>query len=45
MTTAKRSTTTGFMKPLDAKLQAVFAGQLQVSMFEMTKLVSAHLRA
>jgi upstream activation factor subunit UAF30 len=29
----------------DAKLQAIFAGQSQVSMFEMTKLVSAHLRA
>jgi upstream activation factor subunit UAF30 len=28
----------------DAKLKAVFAGQSQVSMFEMTKLVNAHLR-
>ena len=29
----------------DAKLKAVFAGKSQVSMFEMTKLVSAHLQA
>jgi chromatin remodeling complex protein RSC6 len=29
----------------DTKLQAVFAGQSQVSMFEMTKLVNAHLHA
>ena len=27
----------------DAKLVAVFAGKKQVSMFEMTKLISAHL--
>jgi hypothetical protein len=29
----------------DDKLKAVFAGKKQVSMFEMTKLVSAHLKA
>ena len=28
----------------DAKLGAVFGGKKQVSMFEMTKLVSGHLR-
>ncbi len=28
----------------DAKLKAVFGGKEQVSMFEMTKLVSAHLK-
>lgn len=28
----------------DAKLQAVFGGKKQVSMFEMTKLVSNHLK-
>jgi len=28
----------------DEKLKAVFGGKKQVSMFEMTKLVSAHLR-
>ncbi len=28
----------------DAKLSAVFAGKKQVSMFEMTKLVSKHLK-
>lgn len=28
----------------DDKLQAVFGGKKQVSMFEMTKLVSAHLK-
>ena len=28
----------------DAKLQKVFAGKKEVSMFEMTKLVSAHLK-
>lgn len=28
----------------DAKLKAVFGGKKQVSMFEMTKLVSAHLK-
>jgi upstream activation factor subunit UAF30 len=27
----------------DAKLKEVFAGKAQVSMFEMTKLISAHL--
>ena len=27
----------------DAKLKAVFAGKSEVTMFEMTKLVSAHL--
>ncbi|MBL8386461.1 MAG: SWIB/MDM2 domain-containing protein [Burkholderiales bacterium] len=29
----------------DDKLKAVFGGKKQVSMFEMTKLVSAHLKA
>jgi upstream activation factor subunit UAF30 len=29
----------------DAKLEAVFEGKKQVSMFEMTKLISAHLKA
>ena len=29
----------------DDKLKAVFAGKKQVAMFEMTKLVSAHLKA
>ena len=29
----------------DDKLKAVFSGKKQVSMFEMTKLVSAHLKA
>ena len=29
----------------DEKLKAVFDGKAQVSMFEMTKLVSAHLHA
>lgn len=29
----------------DAKLKVVFGGKAQVSMFEMTKLVSAHLSA
>jgi upstream activation factor subunit UAF30 len=29
----------------DAKLQAVFGGKKQVSMFEMTKLVSKHIKA
>lgn len=29
----------------DEKLKAVFDGKAQVSMFEMTKLVSVHLRA
>lgn len=28
----------------DAKLKAIFGGKSQVSMFEMTKLVSAHLK-
>ena len=28
----------------DAKLQAVFDGKKQVTMFEMTKLISAHLK-
>jgi chromatin remodeling complex protein RSC6 len=28
----------------DAKLKAVFGGKSQVSMFEMTKLVSGHLK-
>lgn len=28
----------------DAKLQAIFGGKKQVSMFEMTKLVSNHLK-
>ncbi|HEY5798735.1 MAG TPA: SWIB/MDM2 domain-containing protein [Burkholderiaceae bacterium] len=28
----------------DAKLKAVFGGKEQVSMFEMTKLISAHLK-
>ena len=28
----------------DAKLKAVFAGKGEVSMFEMTKLVSAHMK-
>ena len=28
----------------DAKLAAIFGGKKQVSMFEMTKLVSAHLK-
>ena len=28
----------------DEKLQAVFGGKKQVSMFEMTKLISAHLK-
>ena len=28
----------------DAKLKAVFGGKDQVSMFEMTKLISAHLK-
>lgn len=28
----------------DAKLKAVFGGKSQVSMFEMTKLVSCHLK-
>ena len=28
----------------DAKLQAVFGGKAQVSMFEMTKLVSGHVQ-
>jgi chromatin remodeling complex protein RSC6 len=29
----------------DAKLQAIFGGKKQVSMFEMTKLVSKHIKA
>lgn len=29
----------------DAKLKAVFGGKEQVTMFEMTKLVSAHIKA
>jgi upstream activation factor subunit UAF30 len=29
----------------DAKLEAVFEGKKQVSMFEMTKLISNHLKA
>lgn len=29
----------------DDKLKAVFGGKAQVSMFEMTKLVSAHVKA
>jgi len=29
----------------DAKLEAVFDGKKQVSMFEMTKLISNHLKA
>ena len=29
----------------DANLQVIFGGKKQVSMFEMTKLVSAHLKA
>ena len=29
----------------DAKLQAVFGGKKQVTMFEMTKLVSGHLKS
>lgn len=28
----------------DAKLEAIFGGKKQVSMFEMTKLISAHLK-
>jgi upstream activation factor subunit UAF30 len=28
----------------DSKLEVVFAGKKQVSMFEMTKLISAHLK-
>jgi len=29
----------------DAKLQAIFGGKKQVTMFEMTKLVSKHIKA
>ena len=29
----------------DAKLQAIFGGKKQVSMFEMTKLVSKHIKS
>ena len=28
----------------DAKLKAIFAGKAEVTMFEMTKLVSAHIK-
>ena len=28
----------------DAKLKAIFGGKSEVSMFEMTKLVSAHMK-
>ncbi len=55
MAKKKRKPSAAFMKPLqdrknrrminaDAALKEVFRGKKQVSMFEMTKLVSKHLK-